>query len=59
MRTRPSKAGTHPAYPPWVGDADITEPLKRHLIATTSEQASAYRKEDVTISAIWSAFRRP
>jgi hypothetical protein len=57
--TRPSKVGTHPAYPPWIGDADISEPLPGHLIATTSAESSRHNGGNVTISAIWSAVRQP
>jgi hypothetical protein len=59
MRSKPSKAATHPAYPPWIGDADVSEPLKGRFIASTSEQASAYHNDEVTISSVWSAVRQP
>jgi hypothetical protein len=58
FETRPSKSDTHPAYPPWIGDAEIAEPVKGHLVATTPAAAARYQKGPVIISAIWSAGRQ-
>jgi hypothetical protein len=55
LNDQPTKTGTHPAYSPWIGDAAIIEPAPGHLFAATASEASRFHKDEVTISAIWSA----
>jgi hypothetical protein len=57
LTEEPTKTGAQPAYPPWLADAMISEPVPGHLIAMTTAEASSYHKDEVSISAIWSAHR--
>jgi hypothetical protein len=51
----PMKSGEQPAYPPWIGDATIVEPIAGRLLAQTTGDAVRYHKDEVTISSLWSA----
>jgi len=55
LRERPLNAHQHPAYSPWIADADIAEPMPGHVLAITSSASGTKVRGNVSVVAHWSA----